>query len=166
MNVTFDELYRNYSSSDMSRSSYVGQRDLFTQIGWEMYLGNPNYENTCALRVSLAFLGAGHKISLRSHNILKGPHSGKGDQVNMRKLADLLATPHYLGAYEPFTPETAQRGIGSRKGVVAFNKIPGFSGGGHIDLVLGAIDAAQCASGCYYRSESIWFWPLRTGAVS
>ncbi len=78
MNVTFDELYRNYSSSDMSRSSYVGQRDLFTQIGWEMYLGNPNYENTCALRVSPAFLGAGHKISLRSHNILKGPHSGKG----------------------------------------------------------------------------------------
>jgi hypothetical protein len=166
MNVTFDALYRNYPSSDPSRSNYVSQKDLFTQIGWEEYLGNPLYANTCALRVSLAFLGAGHSISPRSHNILKGVHQGKGVQVSMRRLADLLARPNYLGAYEAYTPETAQRGIGPRKGVVAFNKIPGFSGGGHIDLVLGAVDAAQCASGCYYRSETIWFWPLRGTAVS
>ena len=166
MNVTFDELYANYSSSDASRSNYVGQRDLFTQIGWEGYLGNSLYANTCALRVSLAFLGAGHSISPKSHNVLKGVHKGKGVQVSMRRLADLLARPGYLGQYEPYTPETAQRGIGPRKGVVAFNNIPGFSGGGHIDLVLGSADATQCASGCYYRSETIWFWPLNAARVS
>ncbi|GGA88136.1 hypothetical protein GCM10011491_14880 [Brucella endophytica] len=166
MNITFDELYRNYSSSDMSRPNYVSQRDLFTQIGWEEYLSNSLYANTCALRISLAFLGAGRTITPRSHNILKGPHKGKGVQVSMRKLADLLARPNYLGQYEAYTPETAQRGIGPRKGVVAFNKIPGFSGGGHIDLVLGAADATQCASGCYYRSETIWFWPLSGARIS
>lgn len=166
MNVTFDELYRNYVSSDTSRANYVGQRDLFTEIGWDEFLGNPLYANTCALRISLAFLGAGHSITPKSHNILKGVHKGKGVQVSMRRLADTLARPNYLGSYEAFTPQTAQRGIGARKGIVAFNKIPGFSGGGHIDLVLGAIDATLCGSGCYYRSETIWFWPLQAARAS
>lgn len=160
MRVTFDDLYGNYSSSDPARTNYVSHRDIFNEIGWEAYIDNPNYQNTCALRVSLAFVKAGYKISPKSHNILKGPHAGNGVQVSMRRLADLLAGNNYLGQYEDFTPDTAQRGIGARKGLVAFNSIPGYRGGGHIDLVLGAADAAQCASGCYYNSETIWFWPL------
>jgi hypothetical protein len=166
MRATFEKLYDNYSSSDPSRQNHVSQRDLFSEIGWEAYVGDANYHNTCALRVSLAFVKAGYKLSPSSHRVLKGPHAGKGVQVSMRRLADLLAGNYYLGGYEAYTPRTAQTGIGPRKGVVAFNRIPGFSGGGHIDLVLGAADAAQCASGCYYNSETIWFWPLLSGRTS
>lgn len=166
MNVTFDELNTNYASSDPSSPRYVSQRDLFNEIGWDQFVGRPEYHNTCAIRVSLAFLKSGHNISPRSHNVLAGPQKGKGIQVNMRRLADLLARNNYLGAYEPYTPQTARTGIGARRGVVAFNRIPGFSGGGHIDLVLGAADAARCASGCYYQSESIWFWPLHAARTS
>jgi hypothetical protein len=166
MRVAFEELYDNYSSSDPSRRNYLSQRDLFNEIGWDAYVGEPNYHNTCALRVSLAFIKAGYKITPKSHNVLTGPQAGKGVQVSMRRLADLLAGNAYLGRYEAYTPKTAQTGIGARKGVVAFNRIPGFSGGGHIDLVLGAADAAQCASGCYYQSETIWFWPLLSSRTS
>jgi hypothetical protein len=166
MRVAFEELYDNYSSSDPSRRNYVSQRDLFNEIGWDAYVGDPNYHNTCALRVSLAFIKAGYKITPKSHNVVKGPQAGKGVQVSMRRLADLLAGNAYLGRYEAYTPKTAQAGIGARKGVVAFNRIPGFSGGGHIDLVLEAADAAQCASGCYYQSETIWFWPLLSSRTS
>ena len=91
-----------------------------------------------------------------------GGYVDKGIQVGMRRLADLLTRNNYLGAYEAFTPQTARTGIGARRGVVAFNRIPDFTGGGHIDLVLGSADAARCASGCYYQSETIWFWPLQS----
>lgn len=166
MTVTFEDLNSNYSSSDPSSARYVSQRDLFNEIGWGEFIGRPEYHNTCAIRVSLAFVKSGKNITPRSHSILAGPHKGQGVQVAMRRLADLLARNNYLGTYESFTPQTARTGIGARRGVVAFNNIPGFSGGGHIDLVLGAADAARCASGCYYQSETIWFWPLQAGRAS
>ncbi|WP_245313604.1 type VI secretion system amidase effector protein Tae4 [Rhizobium sp. R635] len=166
INVAFDTLYANYPSSATYRPNYVSQEDLFREIGWDALLNNPLYANTCAVRVSLALVRSGIKISPKSHNILKGPHANKGLEVSMRRLADLLATTLYLGNYESYTSATAQSGIGARKGVVAFNGIPGYRGGGHIDLVTGAADAAQCASSCYYQSQSIWFWPLLSSRTS
>lgn len=123
INVAFDELYANYPSSTTYRPNYVSQQDLFREIGWDALLNNPLYANTCAVRVSLAFVRSGIKISPKSHNILKGPHANKGLEVSMRRLADLLATTRYLGNYESYTSKTAQSGIGARKGVVAFNGI-------------------------------------------
>lgn len=158
--VSFDTLNANYSSSTSFKPNFVSPQDLFAEIGWEEFLNNPLYENTCALRISLALVKSGFKIAPRSHNILKGDHAGKGVQVSMRRLADLLATPAYLGKPEEYTEQTAKPGIGARKGVVAFNEVRGYAGGGHIDLVTGAADAAQCASRCFYESRSIWFWPL------
>ncbi len=166
MRVDFETLYSNYPSSEPSRSNHVSQRDLFTEIGWDEFLGNPNYSNTCAIRVSMAFVKSGFNIVPASHRIQKGAFAGKGVEVNMRRLADLMARNNYLGTYEDYTPATAQNGIGARKGLVAFNNIPGYRGGGHIDLVLGGTDAAQCASACYYQSETIWFWPLQTSRLS
>ena len=166
MRVDFDTLYANYPSSEVSRGNHVSQKDLFTEIGWDDFIGNPNYNNTCAIRVSLAFVKSGVNIVPGSHKIQKGPFAGKSVEVSMRRLADLLARNNYLGRYEPYTPATAQNGIRARKGVVAFNNIPGYRGGGHIDLVLGGADATQCGSHCYYNSETIWFWPLQSGRVS
>jgi hypothetical protein len=158
--ISFDTLYNNYSSSEPSRANYVSQPDLFKEIGWDDFVGQPNYANTCAVRVSLALVKSGVSISPKSHNILKGDHVGKGVEVSMTRLANLLAGNRYLGAYESFTPTNAQTGVGSRKGVIAFHGIPGYSGGGPSDLVSGSSQVVQCASGCYFRSNSIWFWPL------
>ncbi|XUY29437.1 type VI secretion system amidase effector protein Tae4 [Agrobacterium sp. rho-8.1] len=166
MRVNFDTLYANYPSSDVSRGTHVSQKDLFKEMGWDDFIGNPNYNNTCAIRVSIALVKSGVNIVPSSHKIQKGPFAGKGVQVSMRRLADLLAQNNYLGRHEDYTPATAQNGIGARKGVVAFNDIPGYSGGGHIDLVLGGADATQCGSHCYYNSKTIWFWPLQSSRVS
>ncbi|ADY65788.1 MULTISPECIES: type VI secretion system amidase effector protein Tae4 [Rhizobium/Agrobacterium group] len=166
MRVNFDTLYKNYPSSDPSHPNYVSQRDLFTEIGWDDFIGNPNYHNTCAIRVSIAFVKSGINIVPASHRIQKGPYAGKGIEVNMRRLANLVKRTSYLGEPEPFTPATARNGIGARNGVVAFNNIPGYTGGGHIDLVRGGSEATQCASACYYNSETIWFWPLQSSRGS
>ncbi|MFS8124013.1 type VI secretion system amidase effector protein Tae4 [Rhizobium sp. BR 250] len=166
MRVNFDTLYKNYPSSDPSHPNYLSQRDLFTEIGWESFIGNPNYHNTCAIRVSIAFVKSGINIVPASHRIQKGSYAGKGTEVNMRRLTTLMKRTSYLGEPEPFTPATARNGIGARNGVVAFNNIPGYTGGGHIDLVRGGSEATQCASACYYNSETIWFWPLQASRGS
>ncbi|SPZ47541.1 Uncharacterised protein [Agrobacterium tumefaciens] len=77
MRVNFDTLYKNYPSSDPSHPNYLSQRDLFTEIGWDDFIGNPNYHNTCAIRVSIAFVKSGINIVPASHRIQKGPYAGK-----------------------------------------------------------------------------------------
>nr|QPF47731.1 TaeMX [Agrobacterium fabrum str. C58] len=166
MRVNFDTLYSNYPSSDPSHPNYLSQRDLFTEIGWESFIGNPNYHNTAAIRVSIAFVKSGINIVPSSHRIQKGPYAGKGIEVNMRRLATLMKRTSYLGEPDPYTPATARNGIGARNGVVAFNNIPGYTGGGHIDLVRGGSEATQAASAAYYNSETIWFWPLQASRGS
>ena len=147
----------HYSPSNRSNSGYLSQQDLFAEIGWDEFVGNPNYHNTCAIRVSLALAKAGRAVSPGSHRILKGPHQGKRLEVNMRRLASLLATPAWLGTPETLAGPRPANGVRGRPGIIAFHGIPGFSGGGHIDLIAAA---EGCASDCYFNSREVWFWPL------
>lgn len=118
MRVNFDTLYKNYPSSDPSHPNYLSQRDLFTEIGWDDFIGNPNYHNTCAIRVSIAFVKSGVNIVPASHRIQKGPYAGKGIEVNMRRLATLMKRTSYLGEPEPFTPR--RRATASARATVSW----------------------------------------------
>ncbi|MDO5528040.1 MAG: type VI secretion system amidase effector protein Tae4 [Paracoccus sp. (in: a-proteobacteria)] len=155
--IPYATLKANYASSNTAQGNFVSQRDLFTEIGWEEFLGNPNYRNTCAIRLSLAIVKSGREVRLGSHRILKGPHQGKRVEVGMKRLAALLATPAWLGKPETLSARTPVNDLRGRRGIIAFHGIPGFSGGGHIDL----IDPAEgCASDCYFGAGELWFWPL------
>lgn len=160
LSIAYPTLKAVYPSSNPRSDKYVSQGDLFREIGWDDYIGNPNYENTCAIRVSLALVRAGVKISPKSHNILKGPHEGKGVEVNMARLARLLARPGYFGAYETLTDGTLATAREARQGIIAFHGIPGYVGGGHIDLIDNHETADRCASSCYFGSTEVWFWPM------
>lgn len=160
LSIGYNTLRSNYPSSNLRSTAYVSQADLFREIGWDDFIGNSHYANTCAIRVSLALVRSGVTISPKSHSLLAGPHKGKGVQVNMSRLAELLARPNYFGAYETLTGGTISSARLSRQGVIAFHRIPGYLGGGHIDLIDNRTTADVCSSQCYFQAEEIWFWPL------
>lgn len=138
----------------------VKQDALFNELGWDDLLSNPNYKNTCAIRMSFAPVKCG--VHVRGGlTILKGVHKGSRIEPGQAKLAKMLAEPSYFGKPEEFSKEEAKQGIGRRKGVVAFWDIPGYMNGrgGHIDLVDGVAEGL-CASTCFWTSSRVWFWPL------
>lgn len=166
LQIPYATLKANYSSSDPASDNYVSQADLFAQIGWDEFVGNPNYHNTCAIRVSLALVGAGYPLSAGSHRILAGPNKGKRIEVNMKTLANMLARPAWLGTPEkPAAPNPASA-IRGRQGIIAFHGIPGYAGGGHIDLIDNTAASLRCASACYFDSREVWFWPLPQARIA
>lgn len=156
-NIPFATLRRNYSSSNIFHPSFMHRTDLFAEIGWEKFIDNDSYKNTCAIRLSLALAKSGRPINPGSHRILKGPHEGKRLEVNMRRLAETLRTPAWLGTPEVLNDPNPSNGLRGRQGIIAFHGIPRFPGNGHIDLV---DNVGGCASDCYFNSREVWFWPL------
>ena len=56
--ISYEAVRANYP-----RKKDISGADLYASIGRPEYAGNPYMENTCAVRVSLALLGAGVKIT-------------------------------------------------------------------------------------------------------
>lgn len=145
------------------RKRQVDHDALFREIGWDDLIKNPSFENTCAMRVSLALIRCGVAIPDGRMPIKTGPHKGKLIEPGQAKLSHILARASMFGNPEKFGPTKAVDGIGSRSGVVSFwHLIPGLYEGGHIDLVspdFGGVH--ECGSGCHWTSGEIWFWPLK-----
>lgn len=157
MKPTFATLANNYSSN---RS--VSHKTLYQEIGWDDLIGNTAYANTGAIRVSLALIKSGIKVRGRIA-IKNGPHKGKLIEPGQAKLSALLAETQLLSAPEKFKTVDADKGIGHRRGIVSFWRIPGYLNdrGGHIDLVSPALGGIQiCGSSCYWNSQEVWFWEL------
>ena len=159
MKPAFIKLRENYYSV-----AAVDQAALFGEIGWEDLIGKDSFINTCAIRISLALIKSGIKLKGRMA-INKGPFKGALIEPGQAKLAHMLASPSLLGAPEKFARDEAIDGIGigNRKGIVAFFRIPGYLGGagGHIDILLPSTGVKVCGSECYWTCEEIWFWELR-----
>ncbi|WP_454764136.1 T6SS effector amidase Tae4 family protein [Cupriavidus campinensis] len=154
MKPTFMALQANYQSAKT-----VLKESLFAEIGWEDLIPKPEYNNTCAIRVSLALIKCG--IALRGRlAIKKGKYRGKLIEPGQARLAKMLAEPQYLGSPDKFARDDAVRSIGNRRGIIAFWSIPDYMDGrgGHIDIVTGAYQA--CGSNCFWDAKTIWFWPL------
>ncbi len=155
-------LAKNFSSRHK-----VKQAELFREIGWEEYLDNINFHNTCAIRLSLALIKAGVQIQGRLP-IKKGPYQGKMIETGQALLSRTLSRRAVFGPPEKHKEGTARAVIAGRRGVISFFRVDPAIGdnGGHIDLVgpgvfNGDETDMQCASDCYWRSGEIWFWPLK-----
>ena len=138
----------------------VSREILYSEIGYPEYGKNMLWENTCAIRVSLALVKSG--INLPGHLRIKaGPHKGKKIEQGQARLSRYLV--RILGEPEKYKPgNPAQSAIGNRKGIVSFYKLYGATDTqGHIDIVgPGAGGYLYCSGGCYWGSDEIWFWPL------
>lgn len=161
MKIKYALLKSKHYSSDRVNSSYMSGEDVYKEIGYgldDLMRQNPAYENTCAVRMSLALLKAGVRFTGRLR-IKDGSYKGETIEAGAKLLADQLARPTLFGKPDVFAPSDAMAQLNGKKGVILFWKITGY-GGGHIDLIETSSTERVCNSGCYFESKEIWFWPL------
>ncbi|WP_288379974.1 T6SS effector amidase Tae4 family protein [uncultured Massilia sp.] len=156
-NVPFRALYANYPST-----ATVKPEQLYASIGHPEKLAIPGWENTCAVRMSVALVKSGVLIGPGTLTS-KGPQF-KGARIESRQkqLSDFLVKR--WGQPEKFKgSEAARTGIGRRRGVISFFKLLGETDNqGHIDLVApNEWGTLLCANSCYWGAVEIWFWPLK-----
>jgi len=163
MKPLYEQLKRNHYSGTEGKPGFVKSSDVFAEIGYDYYAlfkQNNDYENTCAVRMSLALLKCNVEFIGRL-TIKSGPFKGKKIETGAKLLADQLYKPHAFGKAEVYTDiRLAGQKLRNRKGVVYFHKIVGY-GGGHIDLLepLGE-NMFQCNTFCYHDCKEVWFWEL------
>lgn len=156
MKPAFSALYMGYPKSEM-------RKDLYDQIGWSNVVDNPSFQDTCAIRMSIALLSAGVSIIGANMAIKAGSLAGRRVQTGQGRLSHALK--RIRGKPEVYEGEdAAKEGIGRRRGVVSFFRLRHFgipTNGGHIDLVYSAGDNfRRCARACYFDAAEVWFWPL------
>lgn len=147
----------------------IGPDELYHWIGYPENIGNPNFFNTCAIRLSLALLGAGYP-NPGDWPIKAGKYKGRAIETRQRRLSTWLV--RHVGKPEKFKsgPEAEQK-IADRRGVISFFSIYGDANPqGHIAIVSrdrwgqylrcgNEIDGTS--TGCYWTSREVWFWPLK-----
>ncbi|WP_312119413.1 T6SS effector amidase Tae4 family protein [Kosakonia cowanii] len=163
MRPLYEQLKRQHYSSNDVRAGFVDSDALFSEIGYDfkaLLRQGDQYENTCAVRMSLALLKCNIEFSGR-FTIRKGPLKGKRFEMGAKLLADQLNKPHIFGSAEIYTDKVeGGRALLKRRGVVFFNRIDGY-GGGHIDMLEPLTsNSFICNSNCFPHCKEIWFWEL------
>ncbi len=162
MKPLFNVLKENHYSSNTASGSYIDANKLYGEIGYdlkELIKSNPAYQNTCAVRMSLALKKAGVVFHGRLP-IKDGKFKGGRIEPGAKLLADQLAQRQVLGAPQVIPSAEAPAKLAGKQGVVFFNKISGY-GGGHIDLIETTNGVQVCHSNCFFESKEVWFWPLK-----
>lgn len=120
----------------------------------------PQWANTCAIRMSVALIGAGIKIRPGRLKIMAGKFKNEMVEPGQRRLSEYLV--RVIGRPEKYrASEQARNTIAWRRGIVSFFSLHG-TNQGHIDLV-SQLDwpDLQCSGSCYWDSREVWFWPLK-----
>ncbi|MCL2160592.1 MAG: type VI secretion system amidase effector protein Tae4 [Betaproteobacteria bacterium] len=160
----FAILKSNHYSSDGNSQNYKEGKDVYEEIGYdieELKKQNPEYENTCAVRMSLALIKSGAYFGppISRLQVKDGTHKGRYIGTGAKTLADELSKSNSFG--KPLTGEKAIEATKTKKGVIFFHKLWD-SNTGHIDLIEPSDRSQICHSGCYFDANprEIWFWPL------
>ena len=164
MKVPYASLRMHFPDTDN-----VSREELYQWIGYPESAADPNFYNTCAIRMSLALLGAGYP-NPGKWPIKAGKYKGRSIETQQRRLSTWLTRT--VGQPEKFkSGQEAERAIGDRRGIVSFFSIYGGTElQGHIAIVArdrwgqylrcgNELDGT--ATGCYWSSREVWFWPMR-----
>lgn len=163
MRVRFAVVRKHFADVDN-----VDAAELYKWIGYPENIGNPNFENTCAIRLSLALLGAGFP-NPGTYPVKAGRYNGRMIETGQRKLSNFLV--RQLGQPEKFkNGAEALKAIDSRHGIISFFQLhgPSLTASGHIAIVAKDLEGEiRCGrdiegrfNGCYWGSVEVWFWPL------
>ncbi|WP_335341475.1 hypothetical protein [Brenneria corticis] len=79
MKPLYEQLKKHHYSSRGENPSFVASKDIYAEIGYdytELIKENQSYQNTCAVRMSLALLKCNTSFQGRI-SIKKGPYKGK-----------------------------------------------------------------------------------------
>lgn len=129
MKVPYAKLRMHFPDTDS-----VGREELYHWIGYPENITDPNFYNTCAIRMSLALLGAGSPPPGR-WPIKAGKYKGRSIETRQRALSAWLVRK--VGQPVKFkSGQEAERAIGSQQGIVSFFSIYGDQNPqGHIAIV-------------------------------
>lgn len=149
-------LRKNYPSP-----KEVQPEQLWGSIGHAEKAADPLWQNTCAIRLSLALLGAGMVIQPGFLEVQRGKYAKRMLAITVVALSEFLTSQ--WGEPERFSGALAWENIYDRKGVIRFVQLWGpFDPQGHIDLI-GPTEksrVAECAGACFFHSVEVWFWEL------
>ncbi|WP_076071146.1 T6SS effector amidase Tae4 family protein [Sphingomonas montana] len=166
---SFRRLWSNYPRGS--------PENVLRGIGWDDLIGNPNYENTCAIRMSICLAASGQPVrSSQGMKVLSGPLKGLPIEVRQDTISRYLEQ-HWGPPLKVAAREAEQR-INGRDGVASFFGISGYNvggrDGGHIDLIDGtvsehglfgyvwsrSIQYSYGSHGYMDRAASVWFWEM------
>ena len=135
---------------------------LYHQIGWSDVIDHPAFQDTCAIRMSLALVASGFPLT-GNMKVNAGRLKGRAIETAQARLSNTLKRA--WGKPEVYRGELEARpAVANRSGVVSFFQIrgPAVRSGGHIDLVFpGAAGLSTCARSCFFGAAEVWFWPLK-----
>jgi hypothetical protein len=137
----------------------VSAEELWRWIGHTENMLDPQWRNTCAIRMSLALLGAGIHLHHGFLKVLAGKYRGQRIEIKQEVLASHLCT--IWGEPEKFGAALLHERVGGRRGVIRFVGLWGpYDPQGHIDLI--CHDQAHrlaCEGGhVYWHAVECWFW--------
>jgi hypothetical protein len=151
-------LFAVLKANHMGRQMLAAQ--VYEAIGHKPELAlRPTWENTCAIRMSVALIAAGIKIRPGRLQIKAGRFKDEWVEPGQRNLSDFLANE--IGKPEVYKGAAQARNtIAWRRGIISFFKIHG-TRQGHIDLVsVQDWPELMCSGSCYWDAVEVWFWPL------
>jgi hypothetical protein len=152
-----DALLAEIAPFAISRPTFKKLRENYTTDPNNIHKCSMSFPNTCAIRMSEAlgkisneFLEkfAQSGLNLCPHNYMRGAQ----DLASVLRKADVLGV--YDGGFSQ--PGSAPSEISGKKGIVAYMRIPGYDGQGHIDLW----DGSAPVGDSYWSAETVWFWKL------
>jgi hypothetical protein len=163
MKVPFSVVRMHFPDTDS-----VSLDELWLWLGYPENSRDINFSNTCAVRMSLALLGAGFP-SPGNYPVKAGKHKGKSIETRQRKLSNWLST--HMGVPEKYkSGAQAQGAIGSRCGIISFFQFHGPTDRqGHISIVTKdrwqtfrcGPEHERSPTGCFWDAVEVWFWPLK-----
>jgi hypothetical protein len=118
MTVNYALLKSHHHSAERANPSYRSDADVYSDIGYNLDVlmkQNPAYENTCAVRMSLALIKTGVDFVGRL-KIKDGPHKGRTIEPGAKLLADQLARPTVFGRPDIFVPRDAFARLNGKRG--------------------------------------------------
>jgi hypothetical protein len=137
----------------------VPPEELWRWIGHPDKLHDPAWSNTCAIRMSLALLGAGIHMPGAFLKIETGKYRGERIEIKQEVLATRLCT--IWGEPEKFGAALLRERIAKRRGVIRFVGLWGpYDPQGHIDLLShDELHRLACEGGhVYWHAVECWFW--------
>jgi hypothetical protein len=140
----------------------VPAEELWQWVGHPENARNPQWSNTCAVRMSLALASVGIYVPNGYLVVAAGKYKGRRIEIKQEILANHLCM--VWGEPEKFPTAIVRESIGNRRGVVRFVGLWGpYDPQGHIDLIAAYDwDRLLCEGGhVYWHAVETWFfWEL------
>src|SRR5438874_1386197 len=111
MKVPYAALRMHFPDTDS-----ISREELYQWIGYPENAANPAFYNTCAIRMSLALLGAGYPDT-GPYPVKAGKYKGRAIEPNQHRLSTWAV--RHIGTPEKYASgQEAERAIAARHGVV------------------------------------------------